>query len=105
MLPQEDSSTDGILRTRSDSRVTVTHCFAVVLPEKRLMQVGEQLLLDVEQHLQVGLGKNERATQTESAGPCPTQPCSTYLVVVVFFLPYESLHLVAAALLHSLRLC
>lgn len=53
-LPLDDFSTaDGILLKRSYRSVTITHCFAVVFPEKRLMQVGEQLLLDVKQHLQV----------------------------------------------------
>lgn len=30
-----------------------THCSAIVLPKHRLVQVGEQLLLNVEQHLLV----------------------------------------------------
>lgn len=34
-----------------------THCFAIVLPEKCLVQVGKQLLLNVEQHLKVKGGQ------------------------------------------------
>lgn len=30
-----------------------THCSAIVLPKNRLVQVGKQLLLNVEQHLHV----------------------------------------------------
>lgn len=30
----------------------LTHCSAIVLPEKRLMQVSEELFLNVKQHLQ-----------------------------------------------------
>lgn len=38
---------------RGIHQVTATYCFAVVLPEKCLMQVGKQLVLNVQQHLQV----------------------------------------------------
>lgn len=70
-LPRDDSSTDGIFLKCSDCKVTVTHCFAVVLPEKRLMQVGEQLLLDVEQHLRVKWEPNETEWHKESADVLP----------------------------------